>query len=216
MPTHQEPISPEIILNAYCNGYFPMWLPDEDDIGWFSPDPRGIIPIQHFRINRSTHKAIKRNNFEIVSDHAFRSVIEACALPRPGREETWISPMLIDWYCSLHELGFAHSIEAYQNGILVGGVYGISINSVFFGESMFSDIHQGGTNASKVCLVTLLQHLKNQGYTLFDTQWRTPHLDQFGCVEINRAEYIIKLHNAIRNERHWIPLESHTTLEISY
>lgn len=183
----------EQLLNAYCQGIFPM--ADEDgSIYWYDPDPRTIIPLEKFHIPRSLARTVRRGNFEMRVDTAFRSVMEACAEPAPGRETTWISPEIINSYCQLHALGFAHSVESWLDGELVGGLYGVSINGVFAGESMFSR----ATDSSKVALVYLVERLKQGGFVLLDIQFMTEHLRRFGAVEIPREEYKTRLDHALR------------------
>lgn len=185
-------LTPHLLLNAYCQGIFPM--ADEDGaIYWYDPDPRAIIPLDRFHIPRSLARTVRRGKFEIRVDTAFRNVIEHCAEPTPGRETTWISPKIIDSYCRLHALGFAHSVESWLNGKLVGGLYGVSINGLFAGESMFSRV----TDSSKVALVYLVEQLKQGGFTLLDIQFMTEHLRRFGAIEIPREEYKIRLAHAL-------------------
>jgi leucyl/phenylalanyl-tRNA--protein transferase len=205
------PLTPDILLGAYAQGVFPMAEPETGDILWFSPDPRAIIPLDEFRIRRSLRRVVRSGPFTIRSDTAFEQVMRACAEPRPGGEqETWISPELIAAYVRLHQLGFAHSVEAWladDDGgeRLVGGLYGVAIRRAFFGESMFHHADRGGTDASKVCLVHLVHHLRRQGYVLLDTQFWTEHLAQFGCVEISRRAYLRRLAVALGAEARWQP-----------
>jgi leucyl/phenylalanyl-tRNA--protein transferase len=184
-------LEPDLLLVAYRRGIFPMAVNQRGAIGWFSPDPRAIIPLDaRFHVPHGLRRALKKNPFEITLDQDFRAVIQECAERRDG---TWISPGIVKAYTALHRLGHAHSVEVRQNGKLVGGLYGVHIGAVFFGESMF---HRT-TDASKVALVALVERLRHGGFVLLDTQWQTPHLRQFGAVEIPRAEYLRILERAI-------------------
>jgi len=187
-------LSPQILLNAYAQGIFPMADADESEqIYWYAPDPRAIIPLDGFHISRSLKRTIKKGVFEIRFDYDFRGTMTSCAAPAKGREETWISDEIIDLYCYLHEYGFAHSVESYQDGELVGGVYGLALNGLFAGESMFSR----KTDASKVVLAYLLRALEDTGYSLFDVQFLTNHLASFGAVEISKRDYLNRLEHAL-------------------
>ena len=188
-------ISPQILLNAYAQGVFPMAHTEENNqIYWYDPDPRAIIPLDDFHISRSLNRTIRKGIFEIKLDYDFRGTMHACAAPAKGREETWISQEIIDLYCFLHDYGFAHSVEAYLDNQLVGGVYGVALNGLFAGESMFSR----KTDASKVALTYLLRALQDVGYSLFDTQFLTSHLARFGAIEISRGEYKDRLEHALK------------------
>lgn len=183
-PESGDDLEPELLLAAYCQGIFPM-ADDSGRIGWYDPDPRGIIPLETFRAPRRLMKTVRSGRFDLRIDSAFQEVMEACAEAGPGRESTWISPGLVQSYVSLHRLGFAHSVEAWQGNSLVGGLYGVAIRGLFAGESMFSRV----TDASKVALVHLVERLRAGGFTLLDTQFVTPHLARFGAVEVSRAKY---------------------------
>jgi len=173
-------IPPEVLLDAYARGIFPM--ADDGEIRWFSPERRGLIPLdERFHISHGLKRALKRKPFEIRRDSAFREVMQACA----AREDTWIDGVILESYCHLHELGFAHSVECWDGEGLQGGLYGVALGRVFFGESMFSR----KPDASKIALVALVDHLRAQNFSLLDTQWMTPHLRQFGGYEVPRAEY---------------------------
>jgi len=174
-------ISSEVLIAAYQQGVFPMAM-GNGEIGWFSPNPRGIIPIDEFHVPHGLRRVLRKNPFEIRLNTAFREVVESCAL----RKETWINETIIESYCRLHELGRAYSVEAWQNTRLVGGLYGVSLNAAFFGESMFHSVR----DASKVALWALVMRLRERGYVLLDTQWTTPHLQQFGAVDIPRRYYL--------------------------
>ncbi len=168
---------------------------DDGSIYWYDPDPRAIIPLDdRFHVPRSLARQVRKGDFEVRVDTAFRTVMEACAEPGSGREHTWISPELIDVYCELHALGFAHSVETWREGELVGGLYGVTLAGLFAGESMFSR----ATNASKVALVHLVERLRRGGFVLLDTQFVTDHLRTFGAYEIPRRQYKARLERALR------------------
>lgn len=191
-------LTPLMLLNAYAVGYFPMGDPETGEVHWYSPDPRGHLPLDEFRASESLRKTIRRRVFSIRADTSFEQVMRACALPRPNQPDTWINEPIIAAYTELHRRGWAHSVEAWRDGQLVGGLYGVSIHGAFFGESMFSLPEQGGTDASKVCLVALVEHLRARGYSLLDTQFVNPHLEQFGCAPIRRDEYTKRLERALK------------------
>jgi leucyl/phenylalanyl-tRNA--protein transferase len=183
-----------LLLSAYRQGLFPMAVNARGDIGWFSPDPRGIIPLDEgFHVPHGLRRVLKRKQFEITVDQDFEAVIRACAT-RHG--STWISPLILRSYCRLHREGHAHSVETRLQGKLVGGLYGVHIGGAFFGESMFHDV----TDASKVALVALVERLRDRGFLLLDTQWQTPHLAQFGTREVPRAAYLRLLAEAVAAE----------------
>jgi leucyl/phenylalanyl-tRNA--protein transferase len=183
-------LDPALLVRAYRKGLFPMALED-GEIGWFSPDPRGILPIETFHVPARLARLVRQAPYEIVIDRAFEAVMCACA-ERP-REGTWISEEIVESYTALHRLGLAHSVEAWRGDELVGGLYGVHLGGAFFGESMF---HRA-TDASKLALVALVDRLARRGFTLLDTQWITPHLAQFGAIEIPRAEYLRRLEDAL-------------------
>lgn len=193
----------EFLLRCYASGIFPMAEPRTDEISWYSPDPRAILPLDAFHVPASLARVVRRRVFTLASDGAFERVIRACAEPRPGRRETWLSERLIALYCELHARGFAHSVEAWREGALVGGLYGVALGAAFFGESMFSRPEQGGRDASKVCLVALVDTLRAGGFTLLDTQFATRHLERFGCVEVSREEYLERLEAALTRRAVW-------------
>lgn len=184
-------LDPSLLLGLYCQGVFPMAHPD-GNIYIYDPDPRAIIPLDdHFHVPRSLRRTIRKGIFEIRVDTAFRDVIEACAADRPT---TWINQDFLESYSKLHELGFAHSVESWQDGSLAGGLYGVAINGLFAGESMFSRVR----DASKVALVHLVDRLRQGGFVLLDTQFITPHLARFGAYEIPREEYQQRLADALK------------------
>lgn len=163
----------------------------DDGIYWYDPDPRAIFPLDTFHIPRSLKRTINKGHFEMRINHDFDATIRACA--DPSRDGGWIDDIIIASYNKLHEMGFAHSVETWQDGVMVGGLYGVSIRGLFAGESMFSH----ATDASKVALVYLVQHMKQQGLTLLDTQFMTEHLRRFGAIEISREAYKERLDEAL-------------------
>ena len=166
-----------------------MAMDNRGEIGWFSPDPRGVIPLDEFHIPHGLKRTLKKKPFEIRVNTAFTGVMRGCA----DRNETWISDEIVTSYEKLFELGYAHSVETWQDGALVGGLYGIAIGGAFFGESMFSK----APDASKVALASLVDRLREKDFELLDTQWTTDHLSRFGCREIPRHEYLSLLNQAL-------------------
>jgi len=178
------------LLAAYRRGIFPWTV---NPITWWSPDPRAIFELDGFHVPRSLAKLIRKGVFEITANRAFRKVMEGCAAPAPGRRQTWITPEFITAYVRLHKAGHAHSVECWQGGELVGGIYGVAIGGFFAGESMF---HRAA-NASKVALYRLVQRLRERRFTLFDIQMVTPVTRQLGADEIPRTEYLKRLRTAV-------------------
>jgi leucyl/phenylalanyl-tRNA--protein transferase len=178
------------LLLAYRSGIFPWTV---KPITWWSPDPRAIFELDQFHVSRSLAKFMRRQPFEITLDQAFRRVMEGCAEESPGRGQTWVTPDFLEAYSRLHEQGHAHSVECWQAGALVGGIYGVSIGGFFAGESMF---HRVG-NASKVALCQLVHRLRERGFALFDIQMVTPATRQLGALEIPRSEYLQRLQRAV-------------------
>lgn len=163
---------------------------EHGEIGWFSPDPRGVIPLDTFHVPKSLARVVRSGRFEMRVNSAFGDVLDGCA----AREETWIDDTVKESYVQLLDRGFAHSVECWLDDELAGGLYGVSIGGAFFGESMFSV----QTDASKVALVYLVERMRERGFTLLDTQWTTPHLQKFGAVDIPKAEYMRQLHAAVK------------------
>jgi len=183
-------LPPSMLVAAYAAGYFPMGM-DDGTIEWFSPDSRGILPLDGFHASRRLQRVIRSGRFAVTVDRAFRRVMEACAA---GRDEgTWISDEILESYVELHRRGLAHSVEAWEGGELAGGLYGVSLGGAFFGESMF---HRA-TDASKVAMAALVERLNTRGFVLLDTQWLTPFLATLGGVEIPREEYLARLQAAL-------------------
>ena len=196
----------EVLLRAYSRGIFPMADPRTGEIGYYSPDPRAVIPLDRFHVPKSVARVAKSGVFEIRSDSSFETVIRACSESRPGRNETWLDERLIRAYVELFEHGLAHSVEAWRGDRLVGGLYGLHLGGAFFGESMFSRPEAGGRDSSKVCLVALVETLRSCKFHLLDTQFKTPHLARFGCVEIARKTYLARLSRALAIEARWRPV----------
>ncbi|APO74390.1 leucyl/phenylalanyl-tRNA--protein transferase [Rhizobium etli 8C-3] len=183
-------ITPEILLRAYSIGLFPMAeSADDPEIFWVEPELRGVLPLDSFHVSKSLAKTIRRHPFEIRFDHDFDAVIAACAEATSDRPSTWINHTIRSLYSTLHRMGHAHSVEAWHDDQLVGGLYGVSLGSAFFGESMFSR----RTDASKICLVHLVARLRDRQFTLLDTQFTTEHLKTFGAIDVPKDEYAVML-----------------------
>lgn len=204
-------LTPEQLLNAYRNGYFPMALSHDDpELYWFAPEERGVIPLDGFNVPRGLRRAMKSHHYVVTFDRDFEGVIRACGEVNATRDETWINEEIIALYTALHRMGHAHSVEVWQEELtavscesseksandspkLIGGLYGVSIGAAFFGESMFSR----AADASKIALVALVERLREAGYQLLDTQYVNDHLKQFGVVGIAKADYMTKLEKAL-------------------
>lgn len=185
----------DMLLAAYTQGVFPMAHPEHDDeIYWYAPDPRAIIDLDEFKTTRRLRQTIRKEVFEIRINTAFEEVIDACAAPRGEDQETWISSGISKAYIELHHAGFAHSVEAWKDGVLAGGLYGVSVGGMFAGESMFHRV----TDASKVALVGLIQQMRAQDLELLDIQFMTDHLATFGAKEVSKDEYEERLIKAIQ------------------
>jgi len=191
-------LTPELLLSAYMQGIFPM-AHEDGRVYWYSPNPRAILPLGGLHVSQSLRRVIHRGLFEVRFDTAFDRVIAACAGPAPGREQTWISAEIQAAYGELHRLGFAHSVEAWQEEELVGGLYGVAIRGFFAGESMFSRRR----DASKVALYYLVQRLRARGFRLLDVQFTTSHLLRLGAVEVSRRAYSALLRQALAAETSW-------------
>ena len=199
-------LSTERLLAAYGRGIFP-WFSEGDPILWWSPDPRMVLFPEELKVSRSLRKAAARGAFEIRMDTAFEQVMEACSQPRDGQGGTWIVPEIIAAYTELHRLGFAHSVEAWREGRLVGGLYGVSLGRAFFGESMFAR----ETDASKVALVALVERLRARDYSVVDCQQNTHHLASLGAREIPRAAFSQLLQESIQyplSGERWSPTKA--------
>lgn len=217
------------MLGLYARGVFPMGEPGSDDLYLHDPDPRAIIPLdERFHAPKSLEQRVRSGRFTIRTDTAFERVVRECAKPRPTEGGgTWITEEVVGLYTALHRAGHAHSVEAWlvppsnrndsrtnsdEHGcqdepVLVGGLYGVHLNGLFAGESMFSRPALGGTDASKVCLVHLVAHLRARGFTLLDTQFTTPHLRRFGAIELPRTRYRALLRRALDVQTTWWPFE---------
>lgn len=221
------------LLSAYAQGFFPMADARTGELGLFTADPRALVPLEPgaLHISRSLRRRLRSGRFLITADAAFARVVRECAAPRPGREETWISQELIDLYDRMHELGHAHSVETWlpradlptdappvppeairafagaPDGphVLVGGVYGTVVGAAFFAESKFSRPEWGGSDASKVALVHLVEHVRRRGFTILDAQFWNPHTDQFGLEELPHKEFLRRLMTARRRSIEWAP-----------
>lgn len=187
-------ISPEIVLRAYAAGVFPMAeSADDPTLHWVEPDERGVIPLDAFHIPHSLRKLVRRHLFDIRVDTDFAAVIAGCAEPTADRPSTWINAPIFSLYNELHRMGYAHSVEAWADGKLVGGLYGLELGAAFFGESMYSR----QANASKVAMVHLVARLRYGGFQLLDAQFMNNHLVQFGTMPMSRAQYKKRLRHAL-------------------
>lgn len=203
-------LSPGRLLDAYRAGIFP-WYNADDPILWWSPDPRCLLFVKDFYVNKTLSKRIRNGGFEVKFDHDFKKTINLCReVENRVKEGTWLIPEMIEAYENLHALGYAHSIETYLNGELVGGLYGVSLGKAFFGESMFSTIK----DASKVALAALVEFCKTKDFHFIDSQILTDHMKQMGAVCINRSQYLNHLNNALQAEtysgswKNFYPIES--------
>jgi leucyl/phenylalanyl-tRNA--protein transferase len=188
-------ITPELVLKAYAAGIFPMAdSAASDELFWVDPEWRGILPLDAFHVPKRLRRTVRAGDFEVTVDRAFERVIRACGERREGHRDTWINAEIVALYTELHRMGLVHSVEAWQDGELAGGLYGVAMGAAFFGESMFSRRR----DASKVALVHLVGRLILGGYVLLDTQFVTDHLAQFGAVEIRRRDYQALLTRALR------------------
>lgn len=194
----QQAITPDILLRAYAAGIFPMAESrDDPGIHWVDPRRRGILPLDGFHISRSLRRSILRSGWRVTADTAFAATVEACA----DRDETWINDQIFTLYVALHQRGFAHSVEVWDGDALIGGVYGVTLGTAFFGESMFSR----RTDASKAALAFCIHRLRAGGFTLFDTQFLTPHLASLGGIEIPRHDYHRRLAAALQGRADFHP-----------
>ncbi|PXW86869.1 leucyl/phenylalanyl-tRNA--protein transferase [Nitrosomonas sp. Nm84] len=194
-------LSPQRLLEAYSKGIFP-WFNEDDPIFWWSPDPRMVLFPSELKISRSLRKTLDKDHYQIRTDCSFSQVMHACAAPRKGQAGTWIHPEMIAAYTALHEMGLAHCVETWVDGVLVGGLYGVALDKVFFGESMFSRV----PDASKIAFVHLVKQLQYWGFGLIDCQVRTDHLATLGAREISRLEFSQKLETLITQfepSSHW-------------
>ena len=204
-------ITPEILLNAYASGIFPMAeSADDPHIFWVEPEKRGILPLDRFHIPRSLKKSFRKTRFTTRINTDFEAVVDGCAGVGTDRKETWINPQIKSLYLRLHQMGFCHSIETWSGDRLVGGLYGVSLGAAFFGESMFSV----ETDASKFALIELVYRLKKGGFQLLDTQFTTEHLEKFGVTEINRGTYLRLLDKAVAEPADLFAYDGGATSEV--
>ncbi|MFT8676462.1 MAG: leucyl/phenylalanyl-tRNA--protein transferase [Acetobacter sp.] len=193
-------LTPEFMLAAYAAGLFPMASEEVgQDLDWYDPDPRGVLPLDGFHLPKRLRRTVLSDRFDVSVDRDFAAVMRGCASPAPGRETTWINSRIYRIFCDLHAMGFGHSVECRLDGALVGGLYGVALGGVFFGESMFSR----ATDASKVALVHLMARLRLGGFILLDTQFGTDHLARFGGVEIPASRYKAMLEQAVAMPPRW-------------
>ncbi len=185
-----KPIDPLTLLEAYAQGYFPMADSRTGKLSWYTADPRGVLDLPAFHVPKRLARTVRQGKFDLRIDTDFEGVVRGCA----ERDDTWISEDIVKSYVALHRLGYAHSIETWSGGALVGGLYGVSLGGAFFGESMFAR----ATDASKVALVALVERLRARGYALLDTQMVTSHMEQFGATTIPLHEYLERLEDALR------------------
>ena len=190
-------IPPDLLIRAYASGVFPMSeSADDPEVFWVRPETRGIIPLNGFHMPKSLAKTIRQHRFDIRRDSDFDGVIDGCAESRPGRRRTWINGPIREAYAELFRRGHCHTVEAWNGDRLVGGLYGVTLGRAFFGESMFAR----ETDASKVCLAHLVEHLKARGFELLDTQFTTEHLKRFGAIDVPRGRYERMLADALSGE----------------
>ena len=198
-------IDPDLLLHAYATGVFPMADgADAAEVYWVEPRRRGILPLEGFHLSHSLARRLSRDQFAFTTDSAFGEVVEACAEPAPGRESTWINAAIADAVTALHRRGRAHSVECWEGGALVGGLYGVQLGAAFYGESMFSRV----TDASKAALAALVARLRRGGFRLLDCQFLTEHLASLGAVEIPRSRYSVLLADALSVEADWAAFDA--------
>jgi leucyl/phenylalanyl-tRNA--protein transferase len=206
-------VTPDLMLRAYRAGLFPMAESRRGDrLYWLDPELRGVLPLDGFHFPRRLRRTVLGDSFTITADQDFAGVIALCAAPGEGREDTWINRDIERLFTALHARGHAHSVEAWQGGNLVGGLYGVSLGGAFFGESMFSLAR----DASKVALVHLVARLRLGGYTLLDTQFVTAHLSQFGAQEVERERYKAMLEQAVEVDARWLSAPGAEALEAEF
>ena len=204
--SQRQTITAEVLLPAYASGVFPMAeSADNPEIFWVQPRLRGIFPLDGFHISRSLRRRMRNADYTVSVDTCFAEVVRACA----DRAETWINRRIFDLYMELHRMGYAHSVEVFRQGRLIGGVYGVALGRAFFGESTFSR----ETDASKIALANLVARLRVGGYILFDTQFLTPHLESLGAIEIPQADYMERLHVALEQPANFLGLDPETPQE---
>lgn len=198
-----EKLPVEMLIKGYLSGFFPMADPESGALEWHCPDPRAILEFEALHVSESLARTIRGDRFEIRTDTCFDAVVAACGEPAAGRTSTWIDARIAQGCNELHRMGLAHSVEAWLEGRLVGGLYGVRLGGAFFGESMFSRPAIGGRDASKVCLVWLVEHLQSIGASLLDVQYLTQHLQRLGVREISTEDYEVRLQEAVELECVW-------------
>lgn len=203
-----DTITADHLIEAYAAGIFPMAASRDDlTLRWIDPKLRGILPLDRIIVPQRLRKTLRQGRFTVTINVAFEDVMRACAAPRDSADDTWINEPIIRMYTELHGRGRAHSVEVWQDNVMVGGLYGVHLGAAYFGESMFSTAR----DASKVALVHLLARLKMRGFLLCDTQFLTPHLAQFGGIEIPRAAYHVRLNEALQKDVQFASLADGTT-----
>lgn len=205
-----DKLSADDLIYGYVNGIFPMADAD-GTLYWYAPDPRAVIPIDTYKPAKSLRPVLNRNQFEIRINTAFTDVMRGCSLPRSDDDSVWISDEIIDAYTELHHMGLAHSVETYSDNRLVGGLYGVSLGSAFFGESMFNRV----SNASKVAFHHLILILRQQEFTLLDTQFINDNVRRYGAIEIPKADYLKQLRTALRQKTQFESANSTLTKQVS-
>ena len=193
---HSSELEPKLLIQAYANGYFPMPEPGTDEVLWFRPDPRAIIPLDGFHVSKSLRRSLAKRGFSVTFSTVFREVMQGCA----DRDDTWINNQFLDLYTEMNRLGLAHSVEIWQEGKLVGGTYGVCFCGAFFAESKFHKV----TDASKAALFYLVERLNKNGFKLLECQFLTPHLQTLGAIGISDTEYQDRLKSALEVEAHFL------------
>jgi len=196
--SNAPPLTPDLLLRTYASGIFPMGNEDTGGVHWHAPDPRAHLPLDDVHVPHNLRRRVRRREFAVTADRDFESVIRHCA----DRPRTWITPRIVRVYTALHERGYAHSVECWQEDELAGGLYGVALGGAFFGESMFYRV----SNASKVALIHLVRQLQAGGFALLDTQYSTEHLERFGVTEIPRSAFEQRLEQALKVDTCWWPL----------
>ena len=205
-----DKLSADDLIYGYINGIFPMADAD-GTLYWYAPDPRAVIPIAGYKPAKSLRPILNRNQFEVRINTAFTDVMRGCSLPRSDDDSVWISEEIIDAYTELHHMGLAHSVETYIDNRLVGGLYGVSLGSAFFGESMFNEV----SNASKVAFHHLILILRKQEFTLLDTQFINDNVRRYGAIEIPKADYLKQLRTALRRKTQFEPDDTPLTKQVN-
>ena len=198
-----SPLEPEALLAAFRHGGFPMGDPQTGEVNFYACDPRAILPMSEFRTPRGAKRKLARGIFTVTFDRDFERVMRACAVDRDDDNTSWITESMIQAYVALHRAGYAHSVETWREGRLVGGLYGVAIGAAFLGESMFSRIDEGGSDASSAALGALVERLRERGFTLFDCQYANEHTRRLGVRDIPEVDYMEMLAHAVSEPSHW-------------